>query len=101
MQITFASVANQVRFVLARDALRSAPQPSEAEELLTTLEKLITDELQLAKQFHALCCADSRLGYEASNHYAFVPTDLMEKVLNCQWLLDTWLPEQRRRTAGA
>jgi UDP-glucose 4-epimerase len=40
---------------------------------------------------------DSRLGFEASNHYYYVPIDLLEKVLNCQYLLEHWLPRQRRR----
>ena len=40
---------------------------------------------------------DSRLGFEASNHYFFVPVDLAEKMLNCQDLLDEWATEQQRR----
>jgi hypothetical protein len=36
---------------------------------------------------------DSRLGFEASNQYAYVPLDLVEKVLNCRELLDR-LPKE-------
>jgi hypothetical protein len=31
-----------------------------------------------------VAAADSRLGYEPSNHYFYVPLDLMEKVVNCE-----------------
>jgi len=33
-----------------------------------------------------------RIGFEASNHYFYVPADLLEKVINCRDLLDRWLP---------
>ena len=31
---------------------------------------------------------DSRIGYEASNHYYFTRNDLAEKVINCTFLLE-------------
>ena len=34
----------------------------------------------------AICC-DSRIGFEASNHYLYTANDLREKVLNCEHLL--------------
>ena len=40
---------------------------------------------------------DSRIGFEASNQYYYVPLDLVEKVLNCRDLLDRWLPAQRAK----
>jgi hypothetical protein len=33
-----------------------------------------------------LSSTDSRLGFEASNHYFYVPLDLVEKVINCNYL---------------
>ena len=96
MQTTFASVANQTRFVAARNALAEAGEPSKASDLLDLIEALVKDELRLAKRMHALVSADSRIGYEASNHYYYVPLDLVEKIVNCQWLLDEWLIYQRR-----
>jgi hypothetical protein len=38
-----------------------------------------------------------RIGFEAANHYFFVPLDLVEKALNCRDLLERWLPEQRAK----
>jgi len=31
---------------------------------------------------------DSRIGFEASNQYFYLPLDLVEKVVNCQYVLD-------------
>jgi hypothetical protein len=29
---------------------------------------------------------DSRIGFEAANHYAYTLNDLKEKVVQCEWL---------------
>ena len=31
--------------------------------------------------------ADSRIGFEASNQYYYLPLDLVEKVINCDYIL--------------
>jgi len=31
--------------------------------------------------------ADSRIGYESSNHYFYIPQDLLEKVVCCRYVL--------------
>lgn len=72
--IHFASVANQTHFVLAR---RSGDS--------TALKELLAAEALLATRLHALQQMDSRIGFEASNQYFYVPADLMEKVINCDW----------------
>jgi hypothetical protein len=36
----------------------------------------------------ALVRADSRLGYETSNRYIYVPNDFLEKILNCRAVLE-------------
>ena len=51
----------------------------------------------LARRLCELQRTDSRIGFEASNQYYYVPADLAEKVLNCRDLLDRWLIEQRRK----
>ena len=73
----FRSVANQTRFVLARDAGRR----DEA-------TRVARDEATVAKELWKLARQDSRIGFEASNHYYYVPQDLVEKVLNCQDVID-------------
>ena len=73
--IHFASVANQCRAVMARDA---GDNP--------TLARLCDADATLAIRLHALQSRDSRIGFEASNQYYYVPLDLVEKVINCSWL---------------
>lgn len=75
--IHFASVANQSRAVMARDAKDQA-----------TLQSLCDAEAKLAVRLHALQSEDSRIGFEASNQYYYVPLDLVEKVINCRWIMD-------------
>ncbi len=79
--VHFASVANQTRFLLAREK-------GDAGEM----RQWITADSKLAVRLHALQSRDSRIGFEASNQYFYVPLDLAEKVINCQWLEDT-LPQ--------
>jgi hypothetical protein len=86
-QVHFASVANQARFVAARDALlEPGANAAQQENARAQLRQELNDEVQLAKKLFSLCQADSRLGFEASNHYYYRPLDLVEKVLNCEHL---------------
>jgi hypothetical protein len=93
----FASAANQVRFVVARNTAISAQDATVAHLHLDNLERLLREEIALARRLYALQMADARIGFEASNQYFYVPLDLVEKVLNCHDLLVRWLPAQRAR----
>jgi hypothetical protein len=95
--IHFRSVANQARFVQARRKLAAARGPEEAHPLLSELEDLLLSELALARKLEGIQSRDSRIGFEATNHYYYVPIDLAEKVLNCRYLLDRWLPAEKAR----
>jgi hypothetical protein len=86
----FQSSANQSRFVMARDQLAAAKTDDERKPLRAELRRLVQSELDLAKQEFALVREDSRIGFEASNQYVFVPLDVAEKVVNCRWLLDAY-----------
>jgi len=97
--IHFRSVANQARFVVARRALAEAKNAQEAGPHLDAIEALVRDEMNLATRLYAIQSRDSRIGYEASNHYFYVPLDLAEKVINCRDLLDRWLPAERASLA--
>ena len=70
----FSSSANQVVFVRSRNAgaVADGAVRSDREEALRLLE---------------LMRRDSRIGYEASNHYFYTENDMLEKILNCDWLL--------------
>jgi hypothetical protein len=95
--IHFRSVANQARFLLARRALAAAESPAAAGPALVELEGLLEAEMALARRLYAIQIVDSRIGFEASNQYFYVPIDLAEKVLNCYDLLTRWLPAQRAK----
>jgi len=73
--IHFASVANQTRAVSARERKDSA-----------AVARLCQAEVELAVRLHKLQSQDSRIGFEASNQYYYVPLDLVEKVINCRWV---------------
>jgi hypothetical protein len=98
--IHFRSMANQARFVVERRSLAMAKSANEVMPRIAELERILNSEISLAKRLFQIQSADSRIGFEASNQYAYVPLDLAEKVLNCRDLLDRWLAGERRRLSG-
>jgi hypothetical protein len=81
-----SSVARQTRFVVARDALARAA-PDQRAALIGELTRLLAAESAAACELFSLARQDSRIGFEASNHYYYLPHDLIEKDFNCQALL--------------
>lgn len=72
------STCLQVRFVRARDGGFDRE----------TMKKCAREELTLALELAEIARRDSRIGFEASNHYLYTLNDLREKVLNCLWILE-------------
>ena len=72
----FSSVANQIAFVRCRG--NDWPR----------CRRLLEEEIQLARELFDLVNRDSRLGFEATNHYYYTRLDLAEKILNCRQLLE-------------
>ena len=68
-----ASCADQARFVRARERGDGAEMKAVARR-----------ERMRAKELLPIVEADSRLGYECSCHYFYLPQDLREKILNCR-----------------
>jgi hypothetical protein len=91
----FGSVSRQARFVLRRGELAEAQEAEARAGIIAELETLLREERAAAIRLHTLQTRDSRLGYESSNHYFYIPADLAEKVLNCDFLLEHWLPTLR------
>ncbi|MFO1093754.1 MAG: hypothetical protein U0992_10650 [Planctomycetaceae bacterium] len=81
-QTYWASIANQVRFITARDALAQADSPARRAELV----QLLDNEIPLARRLFDLATQDSRIGFEAANHYFYLPLDLAEKIVSCEYL---------------
>ncbi len=87
-RIHFQSTANQIRFIMARDSLLSGDLNEAAVETkITTLRQIAEDETELSVQMYRLSKEDSRIGFEASNHYYYFPLDFVEKVINCDYIL--------------
>ena len=57
--------------------------------LLGADQGILADEISNARELYALAKNDSRIGFEASNHYFYVPLDLAEKVINCHWISES------------
>lgn len=85
--IHFRSAALQSQFVLERGALEKEGSMPGRDQKLRSICGLLRQELALARRLYALQTADSRLGFEASNQYYYVPADLLEKIINCRDLL--------------
>jgi hypothetical protein len=94
----FKSAANQIRFILARNKLLTgAISSAEREELIKAMKAIAVDEMAIAKRFFVLAREDSRFGWEASNQYKYFPFDLIEKTIDCDYILNTWLTSQTQR----
>jgi hypothetical protein len=90
----FESVANQIQFVLARNALLSGKLGTpERDAKVHLINEIAADEIGNARRLFTLAREDSRIGFEASNHYYYLPLDLVEKVINCEYILNVWLPQ--------
>jgi len=89
----FRSVANQTRFIIARNALAAeGVKPEERAKFAEAMRKAAEEEREIAVQMFHLSRRDSRIGFEASNHYYYFPLDFVEKVINCEYILQDWLP---------
>ncbi len=86
--IHYKSVANQIRFIMARDRLLKE-DPGQKDTKIKLIEDIARDEIQLSKQMYQISKEDSRIGYEASNHYYYFPLDFVEKVINCEYIINT------------
>lgn len=85
----FASVANQSKFVIYRDSLsKTGISPAVTADLSNKLQQILNNEIQLAASLFEIIGKDSRIGFEASNQYYYVAQDLVEKILNCKYLLN-------------
>ncbi|MBO9620511.1 MAG: hypothetical protein J7539_15920 [Niabella sp.] len=85
----FSSVANQVKFNDFRNRLlQNNVQPDKKTEWARKMKSILCDEIAIAKRLYVVAGSDSRIGFEASNQYYYVPQDLVEKVINCTFLID-------------
>ncbi len=79
----FRSSYLQIAFVRRRG---QTDAPSRVE-----ISAILNEEIDLAMTLHDIARRDSRIGFEATRHYAYTLQDLREKVLNCEALRDASL----------
>ncbi|NLM79091.1 MAG: AAC(3) family N-acetyltransferase [Ruminococcaceae bacterium] len=87
--IHFKSTLLQARYVQLRDAI---PDEADVEAYNGFIRKgliqdVIRQEGDLAAAMWQIIQKDSRIGFEASNHYYYTESSFKEKVLNTQYLL--------------
>lgn len=87
----FRSVANQVRFHASRERWKASVAG------LDSMKMLVNDEISVARQFLEICSEDSRLGFEASLGYLYLPMDIREKLVACQYMIEKQIPEAEAR----
>lgn len=84
----FRSTYLQIAFVRSRDRRLLAKSAKVRETERRRLLAVLDEEIGLAQSLHELVRRDSRIGYEASNHYFYTTQDLREKTLNALYLRD-------------
>ena len=77
-ELHFRSVVNQIDFVFARNRRGDR----------AAMRECARRELAVAKEFLPIVRADSRIGFEASNQYYYLPIDIVEKILTCRRIVD-------------
>jgi hypothetical protein len=84
----YGSTADQSEFIAARNQLAASPI-EEQTGLRSRMLELTRHEITRAKRMYEIQTNDPRVGFEATNHYYYVPLDLVEKVLNCMQVMES------------
>jgi hypothetical protein len=79
----FQSTYLQVKFVIVRERFLQTNSFKLKKRIGQQLSRLLDAEILNAKRLYQLILQDSRIGYEASNHYYYTLQDMQEKVINC------------------
>ena len=77
----FRSIYNQSMFVIRRDEAGVVDTAIAAEEAM------------LAAELLSMSCADPMIGYESANHYFYHRNHLLEKLVNCDYIMRTYKGE--------
>lgn len=81
--IHFQSAYLQIAFLGQREQWLAAEDGKNRAAIARGMVDCLTQEMGLARELSELIQRDSRIGYEASNHYYYSIQDLKEKILNC------------------
>lgn len=94
----FQSVSNQIRFYQVREQWLSAKDETSHAQFAAVMIDIAREELELARRQYFAAKGNSTIAYEASNHYYYRPLDLVEKILNCQYVIEELSPGTRGRS---
>lgn len=90
--IHLKSSAVQGRFFEARNLYLKEKDSAKRAEYKATMRKACEQELQLIKDMLPVLSDDSKIAYESSNHYFYLPCDLGEAYLSVLYAL-RWIEE--------
>ncbi|MBQ6471193.1 MAG: hypothetical protein IJJ33_04355, partial [Victivallales bacterium] len=74
----FRSTYLHIRFIRYRDAGQWGRE----------MRQVLQEEIEVTQELLGLVRQDSRLGFEASNHYSYTEQILLESILCCHWILE-------------
>jgi hypothetical protein len=93
----FRSTYHQITFVRLRDEIIAGEEANDNNSIQPQVKRIlavIKEEIEVAKALLQIVQRDSRIGYEASNHYYYTRHDLREKVLNCEYVRGIFAAKQ-------
>jgi len=84
--VHFASVANQCHFIIERNLLKTTMGNKEKQLVQSRINAVLDEEIKLSSELFDLTTLNPMIGFEASNQYYYVPQDLVEKIINCEFV---------------
>lgn len=90
VRIHLQSAAEQARFYQARNLYYAENDAITREECIRTMRKACVAERQLIEDAMKVVTRDSSIGYESSNHYFYLPIDLVEAQISIRHV-ERWL----------
>ena len=90
MRIHTQSAAEQGRYITARNDYYFARNNAARKACIEAMRKACDSQQELITKALEIVVKDSSIGYESSNHYFYLPIDLVESYLSTlhieQWL---------------
>lgn len=84
----FKSSYQQTAYIIRRNKFDAEQDPEKRKAYKAEIIKLLNDEIDIAVELYKVMIHNSTIGYEAANHYFFNKYSIMEKILNCNYLLE-------------
>jgi len=84
----FYSTYLQIEFVRTRNRYLATTDEEIHLQSCHELISIVREEISNVLQLYNLVMEDSRIGFEASNHYYYTDQDLKEKLINCSFILE-------------